>query len=127
VIGAIRSENVTIPGGSIDVGTQAFLVRMAGEFHDPDIIGGIVVKVRRAAGLRAGRRVRGLRLPRPHQLRAAQPQPGRHAGHREAVSGQNIIATADAVKAVIEARGQRSRQQPRSRSRRTSRRRSAAR
>jgi multidrug efflux pump subunit AcrB len=46
VIEAVRSENVTIPGGSINVGTQEFLVRIAGEFEATDVIGDIVVDVR---------------------------------------------------------------------------------
>jgi multidrug efflux pump len=104
VIGAIRAENVTIPGGSIDVGTQAFLVRIAGEFQDPDIIGGIVIKVkdgrpvyvRDVASVDFGFRDRTsfARLNRNQVVTLDVVKR----------SGQNIIATADAVKAVIEAR-----------------------
>ena len=43
VIDAIRNENVNIPGGSIDVGTVTYLVRVDGEFDDPTIIADIVV------------------------------------------------------------------------------------
>ena len=43
VIDAIRNENVNIPGGSIDVGTVTYLVRVDGEFDDPTIIEDIVV------------------------------------------------------------------------------------
>ena len=35
VISAIRWENVTIPGGSIEVGSVKYLVRVDGEFDDP--------------------------------------------------------------------------------------------
>ena len=43
VIDAIRSENVNIPGGSIDVGPLQYLVRVAGEFEDPMIIQDLVI------------------------------------------------------------------------------------
>jgi multidrug efflux pump len=43
VIEAIRDENVNIPGGSIDVGPLQYLVRVAGEFDDPMIIQDLVV------------------------------------------------------------------------------------
>jgi multidrug efflux pump len=44
VVDAIRGENVTVPGGSIDVGSLKYLVRVDGEFPDPSVIEGIVVK-----------------------------------------------------------------------------------
>ncbi len=43
VVDAIRNENVNIPGGSIEVGTYDYLVRVDGEFVDPSIIGDLVV------------------------------------------------------------------------------------
>jgi multidrug efflux pump len=43
VIDKIRSENVTIPGGAIEVGSQEFLVRVAGEFTDTRVIEDIIV------------------------------------------------------------------------------------
>ena len=43
VIGAIASENVNIPGGSIDVGQSKYLVRVDGEFDDPELIEDVVV------------------------------------------------------------------------------------
>ncbi|HUH11609.1 MAG TPA: efflux RND transporter permease subunit, partial [Longimicrobiales bacterium] len=36
VIDAIRGENVNVPGGSIDVGTVKYLVRVDGEFTSPE-------------------------------------------------------------------------------------------
>jgi len=44
VIKAVQSENVTIPGGSINVGTKKFLVRVPGEYKDPKLLENIVVK-----------------------------------------------------------------------------------
>lgn len=43
VVEAIRTENVNIPGGSIDVGDVNYLVRIDGEFVDPTIIEDLVV------------------------------------------------------------------------------------
>jgi multidrug efflux pump subunit AcrB len=43
VIDAIREENVTTPGGTIDVGDLKYLVRVPGEFQDTRLIEDIVV------------------------------------------------------------------------------------
>ena len=43
VIEAIQTENVTVPGGSIEVGAQDFLVRVDGEFQDTRMIEDIVI------------------------------------------------------------------------------------
>lgn len=48
VIEAIREENVTVPGGAIEVGSQDYLVRVAGEFEDTRIIDDIVIVSRDA-------------------------------------------------------------------------------
>jgi len=44
IINAIRNENTTIPGGTIDVENMKYLVRVPGEFERPQIIEDIVVK-----------------------------------------------------------------------------------
>jgi multidrug efflux pump subunit AcrB len=46
VIDAIAAENVTVPGGTIDVGNLKYLVRVPGEFDDPQPIADIVVEMR---------------------------------------------------------------------------------
>jgi len=46
VIDAIRNENKTIPGGSIDLGNSSFLVRVPGEFDRPYIIQDLIVKMK---------------------------------------------------------------------------------
>ncbi len=46
VIDAIRLENVTIPGGSIDVGGMKYLVRVPGEFTATELIAGLVITTR---------------------------------------------------------------------------------
>ena len=45
VIETIRNENVNIPGGSIDVGSFTYLVRVDGEFNDPAAIDDLVIEV----------------------------------------------------------------------------------
>lgn len=44
VINAIRNENTTIPGGTVDLGTTKFLVRVPGEFDAVESVENIVVK-----------------------------------------------------------------------------------
>ncbi len=46
VINAIKNENKTIPGGSIDIGNSSFLVRVPGEFDRPYIIQDLIVKMK---------------------------------------------------------------------------------
>ena len=43
---AVRGENVTVPGGSIDVGELKYLVRVPGEFEATSAIGDIVIETR---------------------------------------------------------------------------------
>lgn len=45
IIEAIENENRTIPGGSIDLDRQSFLVRIPGEFDKPYIVQDLVVKL----------------------------------------------------------------------------------
>lgn len=44
VIEGIQFENVTIPGGNVDVGSKKFLVRIPGEYDDPAELADIVLK-----------------------------------------------------------------------------------
>ena len=46
VIDVVRGENVTVPGGSIDVGELKYLVRVPGEFEATSAIGDIVIETR---------------------------------------------------------------------------------
>ncbi|SEA74326.1 heavy metal efflux pump, CzcA family [Desulfuromusa kysingii] len=43
IVQAIRQENVNIPGGSIDIGQGKYLIRIPGEFSDPDEIDNLVL------------------------------------------------------------------------------------
>ena len=103
VLSAIRQENVNVPGGSIDVNGVNYLVRVDGEFDDPSIISDLVVTtvdgrpiyVRDIAHVEFGftERESFARL-------GDQPVVTLDVVKR---SGENIIATADAVRAEIEA------------------------
>lgn len=44
VINTISAENMSIPGGGVDVGSSNYLVRVPGEIEDPSIIGDFVIK-----------------------------------------------------------------------------------
>src|SRR5690606_7905162 len=103
VVDAIRSENVTVPGGSIDVGHQKFLVRVNGEFQDARIIEDSVIATKQV---------------RPIYVRdvacadfgfAEREGYARLDGHPVVTlgivkrTGRNIIETAEAVKAAIAA------------------------
>ena len=46
IVDLIRDENVTIPGGSIDIGDYKYLVRVPGEFESPQMIKDLVIKAR---------------------------------------------------------------------------------
>jgi multidrug efflux pump len=103
VINAISSENVTVPGGSIDVGTQAFLVRVAGEFQDTEVINDVVVKVfdGRPVYVRDVANVDfGFRDRTSYARLDGAPVVTLDIVKR---SGANIIETADAVKQTVEA------------------------
>jgi multidrug efflux pump len=101
VIEAIQTEHVNIPGGSIDVGTLKYLVRVDGEFEDPTLIEDLVLTT-----------VQG----RPVYVRdiatvdfgfAERETFARLNGNAVVTldvvkrSGENIIETSDAVKAAV--------------------------
>jgi multidrug efflux pump subunit AcrB len=46
IVNAIKDENRTIPGGSIDLKNTSFLVRVPGEFDEPYIIQDLVIKLK---------------------------------------------------------------------------------
>ena len=101
VIAAIRGENVTVPGGAIDVGNQKYLVRVDGEFRNTELIEDIVVTtadgrpiyVRDVAAVDFGfvERESYARLD-------GNPVVTLDIVKR---SGENIIQTADAVKETV--------------------------
>ncbi|MFW6192422.1 MAG: efflux RND transporter permease subunit, partial [Gemmatimonadota bacterium] len=102
VVGAIQSENVNIPGGSIDVGSMKYLVRVDGEFAEPAVIEDLVVAntdgrpvyVRDLAEVDFGfeERESFARLD-------GTPVVALDVVKR---SGENVLQTADAVRATID-------------------------
>ncbi|UCG89013.1 MAG: efflux RND transporter permease subunit [Gemmatimonadota bacterium] len=102
VINAIRDENVTVPGGTIDVGDVKYLVRVPGEFETTEPIADIVVAtrggnpiyVRDVATVDFGFKERDsyARLDRTPVVTLGISKR----------SGENIIETSRAVQAVIE-------------------------
>jgi multidrug efflux pump len=102
VIDAIRNENVTIPGGGIDVGSQEFLVRVAGEFEDPRLIEDVVVLTRgdRPVYIRDLATVDfGFKDRESYARLDGRPVITLDVVKR---SGENIIATAQAVRQAID-------------------------
>lgn len=50
LVGAIQGQNLTIPGGTMDVDRMTYLLRVSGEFRDPEEINNLVI----AGGNRGG-------------------------------------------------------------------------
>jgi multidrug efflux pump len=102
VVSAISAENLTIPGGSIDVGSQKYLVRVDGEFRDTRLIEDIVVKTRDDRPIYV-RDVAAVDFGFQERTTFARLD-GLPVVTLDVVtrSGTNIIETADAVRATIE-------------------------
>ena len=103
VISAIRQENVNVPGGSINVNGMKYLVRVDGEFDDPAVIGSLVVTT-------VGGRPIYVRDVADVEFGFAERETYARLDDEPVVtldvvkrSGENIIATAEAVRAEIEA------------------------
>jgi hypothetical protein len=101
VIDAVRFENVTVPGGSIDVGDVKFLVRVPGEFEETAPIADIVVVTR------SGRPIY-LRDVATVDFGFKERESLARLDGNPVISlaiikraGENIIAAADAVREVI--------------------------
>ena len=105
VIDAIRNENVNVPGGSVPVGGDDYLVRVDGEFTDPSLIGDLVV------AMFEGRAVYVRDLATVDFGFSDRESFARLDGAEVVTldvvkrSGANIIETAELVKAEIEAMG----------------------
>lgn len=101
VFEAIGNENLTIPGGTIDVGSKKYLVRVPGEFKDPVKLEEIVVKtqnetpvyIRDVARVDFGYKDRSTyaRLDGSSVITLSVKKR----------TGQNMIETADRVKALL--------------------------
>jgi multidrug efflux pump len=102
LVDAVRNENVNIPGGSIDVGEMKFLVRIDGELHDPLLIRDIVVDTRNGRPIYV-RDIAEVDFGFAERESYARLD-GRAVVTLDVVkrSGENIIETADAVRAVVD-------------------------
>ncbi len=103
VLSTIRNENVNVPGGSIDVNGVRYLVRVDGEFEDPAVIRDLVVTT-------LNDRPIYLRDLAEVEFAFADRESYARLGDSPVVtldvikrSGENIIATSEAVRAEIEA------------------------
>jgi len=116
---AIREENANIPGGSIDIGRQNYLVRVEGRFERPEEIesfvvtapGGIPVYVRDLAEVSFGFKEREsyARLKLLHTEEDGLLRPVPDAEYRQVVSldvkkrsGENILEIAAAVQNILD-------------------------
>ncbi len=98
---AVRDENVTVPGGSIDVGELKYLVRVPGEFEATSAIGDIVIETRdgRPVYVRDVATVDfGFKERDSYARLDGLPVISLGIVKR---SGANILETADAVRAVL--------------------------
>jgi multidrug efflux pump subunit AcrB len=101
VVEAIQRENVTTPGGGIDVGDMKYLVRVPGEFETTAPIADIVIDTRngRAVYVRDVAAVDfGFKDRESYARLDGNPVVSLAVKKR---TGENIIETADAVRAVI--------------------------
>lgn len=101
VIDAIADENITIPGGTIDVGDFKYLVRVPGEYEATDLIQDIIVSeageipvyIRDIATVDFGFQERD-----SYARLNGKPVVTLSVSKR---TGQNIIETSEAVRAVV--------------------------
>ena len=103
VLSAIRQENVNIPGGSIDVGGVKYLVRVDGEFDDPSVVGALVVTTVDGRPIYVSDLAEvefGFAERESYARLSDEPVITLDVVKR---SGRNIIETADAVRAEIDA------------------------
>lgn len=101
VIGAIRDENVNVPGGDVRTGDSNVLLRIPGEIVDPREIEGIAIKRvgDRPVFVRdVGRVVDGFAPRTTYARMNGQPAVSLAVSKR---SGANIVELVDAVKVVV--------------------------
>ncbi len=102
VIDAIRTENVNIPGGAIDVGDTKYLVRVDGEFEDPRLIEDLVVSMQDGRPIYV-RDIADVDFGFAERENFARMD-GRAVVTLDVVkrSGENIIETSAEIKAVVD-------------------------
>lgn len=102
IVVAIQNENITVPGGTIDVGTRSFLLRVPGEYEDPLGLGDIVIDApdRKPIYLRDVAEVTFGHKDRTSWANLDGSQVVTLNVKKRV--GANLLETADAVRAVIE-------------------------
>ncbi len=102
ILAAIQRENVNIPGGSIDIGQGKYLLRIPGEFTDPAQIDRLVVTAR------DGRPIYFKDIATVYDTFEDRTSHARLNGRKSVTlaikkrTGENIIAVADQVFALLE-------------------------
>ncbi|MDH5638284.1 MAG: efflux RND transporter permease subunit [Nitrospinota bacterium] len=98
---AIEHENVTIPGGSVEVGDYKYTIRTPGEFKDPSVIGGLVLKTGRLQPVY-------IRDVADIKFGFKEPTSLARLGGDDCItlsvtkrSGENIIEVSDAIKELV--------------------------
>lgn len=105
LISTIGFENQSIPGGSVDIGTQNYLVRVPGQYEDPEKIRDIIIKsefeqpiyIRDVAEVIYGFKERTT-LSRENGKEAVTIVIKKR-------SGENIIRIADEIKELVKKKG----------------------
>lgn len=103
IIDVIRDENVNIPGGSIAVGNLKYLLRVDGEFEDPRLIEDVVIATKDGRPIYVGDVAEvsfGFKERESYARLDGNPVVTLDVVKR---SGENIIESAEAVKAVVAA------------------------
>ncbi|MDP8243408.1 MAG: efflux RND transporter permease subunit [Candidatus Hinthialibacter antarcticus] len=101
IMNAVIANNLNTPGGDMDIGPQNYLVKIPGEFDDPNEASGLIIRADK------NRPIFITDVARLQDGFEEQTTKARYNG-REAVSidvikrsGENIILIADAVKALL--------------------------
>ncbi len=123
LVGTIQTENSNIPGGSVDIGPENYLLRVNGEFERPEEIldlvvaapGGTPIYVRDLAEVTFGYKDRTsyARLQiLQRETESGDMEPVAEAENLQVIrlnvkkaAGENIIEVVNAVEATIEAHG----------------------
>ena len=105
VIAAVQRENLTVPGGDMDIGRLSYLVRIPAEISEPRELESFVVKVRDGVPIYVrdiASVVYGFEDETTRARLNRQPSVTLTVEKR---TGANIIEVADAVKAEVDRRG----------------------
>lgn len=101
VVDAIRRENLTLPGGSVAIGAYKYTVRVPGEFESVSQIGDVPIKAGHAVYIRdVAEVVYGFKDRANYARLNQKPSVSLEIVKR---SGENLIAIADHIKAMLDA------------------------